>query len=214
MKKLFLIAAIITFSFSDVIDLGTDGQLYEITEENLYKTIEDSVKELQVNPEIIQNQIKEAVKKQSFGETDLPFGTETKIYEDINYQVLEQDIVNPLGRVFKKAGDKILMDTYPALDLCFVDGSDMTMLRNQIKYFDEIVKQKSGNDAECTYMVSNRLVLELNREYHPRLFYPSKKAYEDRFMVKSIPTYIHIIGKKKYFYSLPMDMFKHEVKFK
>jgi len=215
MKKIAIILiGIVSISTASIIDLGKTGHTYPIQEENFYDQIKEAAKKLNITKEGLEKKIKESVLEQSKGTTDLPFGTKVKRYSEKNYQILPEDIVNPLGRVYKHKGDKVLLTTPKPLDLCFVDGKNMKMLINQITYFDKVVKKQSGKNARCTYMVSNRSVLDLNRLYSPRLFYPSKKAYEERFMVKSIPTYIHIYKEMKDFYSFPMSMFKHEVKTK
>lgn len=196
--------------FAEAVNLGVSGNLYEIPEENFKITIEKAVDELDLNETKIKETVLNGVKEQAFGTTNLPFGKKVEAYESDNYQIIGKDIFNPLGRLIYKKGDKVLMKTYSPLDLCFVDGSNLVSLKNQIEYFDKVVKKKSN--TECTYMVSNRSVLELNKEYYPRLFYPARPAYERRFLIKSIPSYVHIEGSKKLVYSFPIDMFKSEVK--
>jgi len=193
-------------------DFGIDGHMYDIVEENMMQTIRDKADNFQITKEKMRAILKREMKKQSVGTTELPFGKEKKEYSEKNYQILNQDVVNPLGRVIKKKGDKVLLNTPKSLDICFIDGADPVLLKNQIKYFDKLVTKTNG--LRCVYMVSNKSVLDLNKEYYPRLFYPSKSIYEQRFMIKSIPTYIHIEKDRKYFYSYPIEMFKKEVKLK
>ncbi len=214
--KILLILGVVTSMSAQVkvVDLGKTGGTYPIVEENFMDMIEEAVKELNINKKDIEKKVRKSVIDQSKGTTNLPYGKKVKRYSEKNYQILPQDIYNPLGRLYKKAGDKVLINTPVPLDICFVDGTNLKILKNQIEYFDKVVAKQSGIEGRCVYMVSNRSVLELNKIYYPRVFYPSKKAYEDRFMVKSIPTYVHIYKDKKDFYSFPINMFKHPVKTK
>jgi len=214
MKKYLLLGLIVSslYSKSDFIDFGIDGHMYDIKEENIRQTIIDKVDNFKISKEDLTEKIKKAMREQSVGTTNLPFGEEVTAYVEDNYQILNQNIRNPAGRIIKKKGDRVLLNTPKSLDICFIDGSNDILLKNQIKYFDAVVSKKHG--LSCVYMVSNKSVLDLNKEYYPRLFYPSKSAYERRFMIKSIPTYIHIEKDKKYFYSFPIEMFKKEVKIK
>lgn len=214
MKKILIILGLTSLLSAEVVDLGITGSTYPIVEENFMDMIKDAVKELKIEKKDIEKKIRKSVIDQSKGTTELPYGKSVKRYSEKNYQIIPQDIYNPLGRLYKKAGEKVLLNTPVPLDICFVDGTNLNILKNQIEYFDKVVKKQSGNGANCVYMVSNRSVLELNKIYYPRTFYPSKKAYEDRFMVKSIPTYVHIYKYKKDFYSFPINMFKHKVKTK
>ena len=214
-KKIIFIGLITLLSAeTKIVDLGKTGATYPIVEENFMDMIENAIKDLDIKKEDIERKVREQVKEQSYGTTSLPFGRKVERYSEKNYQIIPQDIYNPLGRIYKKAGEKVLLNTPVPLDICFIDGTNMNILKNQIEYFDKVVEKQSGKGASCVYMVSNRSVLELNKIYYPRIFYPSKKVYEDRFMVKSIPTYVHIYKYKKDFYSFPINMFKHKVKTK
>jgi len=215
MKKTILFSLLIYSNLNaNVVDFGVSGHEYRIPEENLMRTIESEVEAFQkkLSKDKLQGIIKEEIKTQSIGYSNLPTVTRVSAYEVDNYQIIDQDIKNPAGRIWKRKGEKVLMNTIQPLDLCFVDGSNMLTLLNQIEYFDAVAKQKSN--SECTYMISGRSVLFLNNKLAPRVFYPAKKAYEDRFLVKSLPTYIHIEGTKKLVYSFPISMFKHKVKIK
>ena len=196
----------------EIKDFGIDGHMYDIVEENMMKTIKDKTDNFKITKKQMRKILKNEMEKQAVGTTNLPFGKEKKEYSEKNFQVLQQDVFNPLGRIYKKKGEKVYINSPKPLDICFIDGSNPILLKNQIKYFDKLVTKT--NSIRCIYMVSNKSVLDLNTEYYPRIFYPANKAYEERFMVKSIPTYIHIEKDRKYFYSYPIEMFKHEVKLK
>ena len=216
MKLKIIIATLILISstlFSEVVELGIHGHMYDIQEEHFMEEVKRKIndKAKQMN---FKKLAKESVMKGSIGKTDLPFGQELTSYEMDNYQILQHDVLNPAGRVFKKKGEKLIINTQRPISICFIDGSNKIMFQNQIDYFDKVTKKKYGEFAECTYMVSNKSVIELREEYFGRKFYPSQKIYEDRFMVKSIPTYIHMEKTKRQVYTFPIDMFKHEVKIK
>jgi len=84
------------------------------------------------------------------------------------------------------------MKTFQPLDLCFVDGTNMEMLLNQIMYFDRVSEKNAGGD--CTYMVSGRSVLELNKRFFPRRFYPARDSYEKRFFTNRAYDSYHHFG--------------------
>lgn len=211
MKGIIFLILINTILFSKIVDFGIQGQMYDIEEENMNNIIKSKLAEIQSasNKKMIKKALKKKINAAAVGTTELPFGKEMKTYQEDNYQILERDIVNPYGRVFRKKGEKVLINTTKPLDICFIDGANKEILYNQIEYFDMVLAKK---ERECTYMVSNINVFKLNKKYAPRKFYPSKEIYEERFMIKSIPTYIHIDGYKKSFYSFPMKMFTNEGK--
>ena len=213
-KLLFLFVVFGSLSNAKVVDLGKSGHTYDIPEGSMLEFLENGAKELQstLTKDKLAEIIKSEIKRHSIGYSDLPNIKTVTAYETDNYQIIDKDIRNPAGRLWKKKGEKVLMNTLQPLDLCFVDGKNLTSLLNQIDYLDKVVGQKSS--VECTYMVANRSVLFLNDKLYPRVFYPTNKAYEDRFMVKSLPTYIHIEGAKKLVYEFPISMFKHQVKIK
>ncbi|HIP33980.1 MAG TPA: hypothetical protein EYG89_04520 [Bacteroidia bacterium] len=212
MIKILLSIALLSSTLFSIEDYGIQGKLYKIKEISLNKEIKDAVKDFKLSKKDIQDKVVSEVKKQAYGKSKLPYVDKVSIKESENYQILQQDIINPLGRIYKRKGEKVLMKTFQPLDLCFVDGTNMEMLLNQIMYFDRVSEKNAGGD--CTYMVSGRSVLELNKRFFPRRFYPARDSYEKRFFITSIPTYVHIENDRRKVYSFPIQMFKNEIKFK
>lgn len=210
MKKitysLFLSASLFGFT-----DFGVHGKLYENKEPDIKKMIEKEVKEYEakMNPDEIHEIIKKEVKKQSKGKTKLQFCKEDRQNKGPNYQTLEMDITNPVGRVYKKKGEKVLLRSEKPLDVCFIDATYLPEMKNQIAYFDKTVKELSGKEAECIYMVSGHSVLDIHKLYPNKEFYPTRATYEERFDVQCYPTLIHIEDDMKYDYEISIDYFKH-----
>jgi hypothetical protein len=215
MKKVFLYIFILSASLSaKYIDLGISGNLYEIKEDNILIEMRKELKDLskKINNEKLKTYIKEDIYKQSVGHSKLPFCLKDKKTVELNSFKLQEAIINPLGRVIKKKGDSITIKNPIPLDLIFVDGSNLIELKNQIDYFDEMSKTLSGSTVNTDYFVMNRSVIELNKKYQPRMFFPSRESYEKHFKINCYPTWIHLEGDKRYKFEVSIEKFKHRGK--
>lgn len=213
--KFLLITLLICVNVFAYKDFGTEGHLYEIKEKDIMKEIEKEVKDYQakMNPDEMKRQIEREINKQAFYSSKLPLCEKDSTEKMPNYQYYQQDIINPAGRVIKKAGDSFIYRSPKQWNVCFINAKNKIEMINQINYYDKLVKEISGGNEECVYMISDRNVLELNKEFEPRSFYPSTEAYEKRFGVKCYPAMIHIEDDMKYNYEMSMEHFKHsEVK--
>ena len=216
MKNLFILLTLSTAIFAsqpkEYIDLGTEGHVYKITEKSFMKDIEEAVAETQ--KEFDQGKVKKEVIKQirsqATGHTNLPLCQESRKRAEYNYIPILQDIYNPAGRLIRKKGDKVLVNNDIPFDICFISGNNKEEIDNQIKFYDKITKKLSGKNSECIYMVSNRNVLQLDKKYYPRMFYPTGKGYEETFNVSCYPTLIHLENDKRFIFETPMDKFKHK----
>jgi len=195
----------------DMIDFGINGQMYDIKEDHFMKDIEKRVNQKELRKKMLAS-LKKAVNEQVISKPNLPYIKEKNRYIIDNYVVLDKDIKNLDGTVIYPAGTKRLIKNTMKVDICFMEGSNPALLKNQIDYFDKLTKERSGEHGECVYFVANKSIKDLDEKYNPKKFYPLKKQYARNFMVKSIPTYIHIQNGKREVISFPIDMFKHEVK--
>ena len=200
----------INFGEKDMIDFGIRGQMYDIKEKNILEEMHENIKKMDIKKQL-GTALRKAIKKQTFARPNLPYIKKNHIYETENYVILPRDVKKLNGDVIYKKGDKYFIDQKEPLNICFVDGSNQIMLANQIKYFDSLVK-KTGSQRDCFYFLANASVLKANQDFPPKTFYPLEKHYADKFMVKSIPTYIHIKNKKREVKEFSINMFKHEVK--
>jgi len=212
MKKLLLITLIIiTYTQAKFVDLGKEGATYDISEPNFMTELEDGVMELQktLTRDKITKKIKKEIMKQSVGHSELPQCSANHNNVEPNYFILKTDIYNPEGRLYKQKGDSLIVENKVGFDICFIDATNKKEALKQIKYYDEVVKTLSGPNAECTYMVKDRTVLELDKEFYPRMFYPTGAGYEEVFNVSCYPTLIHLQDDKRYRFEVHMGYFKH-----
>lgn len=206
----WLLIALLSTSLFAYKDFGVDGRLYDIIEEDFMITLKKGIDELQktFTPEYVQSKIIEEVNKQAFQKSLLPVCQKDNQFSGINYQYLDTDIINPAGRIVKKKGEAVLVRSKKPLNICFVSASNKIELINQINYFDKTVKELTGKEEECTYMVSDGNVVDLMKELK-KTFYPTGPQYESRFNVKCYPAFVHIEEDMIYNYEMSIEHFKH-----
>lgn len=202
MKKILFLLFIpfILFSYED---FGKQGFTYKIKEENLMKLIENGVKE--IDTEQVKEDLKKQVDKQATGENNLSLCKETIEIKEFDYVSLPENIYTPTGKLYKEKGTKITAYLEQPLDICYVDGTNIAELENQINFFDK------ETNKQCIFLVSNRNIIELYKKWpeRNRKMYPSKKEYEKRFEVKCMPTRVHLIENDRIHYQYSIEKFKH-----
>lgn len=204
MKKVIPMILIPFFLFGYT-DLGSGGKSYEIIENDFFDDVKKGIKELKI--EEIQEEVKKEVYKQAKGEDNLAYCKDYKEETEEDYMILKDNIYSPSGMLFQEKGTKMYTSIDKPLDLCFIDGTNEIMLKNQVEYFDKITNKK------CIYSVSNKNILEVYKLYPERSeqFFPSKKGFEDRFDVKCKPTHIHLIKNDRIKKEHGIDKFKTRV---
>lgn len=187
MKKYLLILLFINSLLFSYQDLGKEGFTYKIKEKDFLKELEAGVNEL--NTEELVKKLKEDFVVQATGENNLSYCKKQRTVKEFDYVELPEDIYTPTGRIYKEKGSKVLAYLEQPLDICFVDGTNMIVLENQIKYFDKETKGK------CVYMIANRNIMEVYKKWpeRNREMFPTKKHFEKRFNVECLPTRINLI---------------------
>jgi len=211
MKKYLTYILVSSFLLADhYIDLGVEGHLYPIVEHSFLEDLNEGVKEFQktFTPEKVKKEVIKQIRQQATGHTKLPLCQESNKRAEYNYIPILSDIYNPAGRLVKKKGEKVLVNNDIPFDICFISGDNIKEVENQIKFYDKVTKKLSGKQSECIYLVSNRNVLQLDKKYYPRMFYPTGKGYEDSFNVSCYPTMIHLENDKRFIFESKMDKFK------
>lgn len=220
MKKfLMLILLISTMAFAMInipkkrtyIDLGTEGHTYKIVEKSFLLVIKNAVAKEQkkLTPKKVKEMVVDQIRKQATGHTQLPLCQKSERSVEENYYILNQNIYNPAGRLFRKKGYKYIVHNKRPLDICFIDGTNKKELFNQIHFYDKVVKKLSGPNAKCIYMIANRNVLQLDKKFYPRMFYPTGRGYEKNFQVSCYPTLVHLQNDKRYKFELPIEDFQN-----
>lgn len=202
MKKLVVIFSIFTSISWAHIDFGVHGELYDIKEKDFFEEVKEGVKNIDV--EEVRASVKKEVMKQAKKKTSLPYCQEDNERTELDYVVLKENIYNPSGRLYKKKGTKVFAPLSEAFDVCFVDGSNDVMLKNQIDYFDK------KTDKKCVYMVSDKNIIDLWKTYPNRAndFYPTGASFEKRFNVSCYPTRVHMINNDRTLYEKGLERFK------
>lgn len=206
MKKIFLLIMVpfFLFSYDEVyVDFGKKGHMYDISEKNFLLTIKEELDEIDVQK--IRNDLAGQVAEQATGENNLPACREDSSKTELDYIILKEDIYNPAGRLYQKKGTKVLAGIEKPLDVCFVDGTNMIALSNQIAYFDK------KTEGKCIYMISNRNVLDVHKKYPDRSlsFFPSRERDEKRFNVGCLPTRVNMIGNNRTLIEHSFEKFKN-----
>jgi hypothetical protein len=96
------------------------------------------------------------------------------------------DLYNPMGRIWKKSGSKILAPAFPdgiVKNLCFIEGKNLIVAKNQISFF----KKKM---TDCLYLVNNMDVRELIKFFPNEKIFPNQEAIKKRFDLKCFPASI------------------------
>lgn len=199
MRFLIFLLPVFIFAYTD---LGRAGFDYPILEENFLDVIKKGVEELDI--EAMKDEVKRQLIVQATGENNLSVCQNENVVKEFDYTILPETIFTPTGKVYKEKGTKITSYLAIPMDICFVDGTNKHILKNQIEFFDKETKGK------CTYMISNANILDIYKEYpnRDRDMYPSKKQYEDRFNVKCNPTRVHLIHNDRIKYEYSVEKFK------
>jgi hypothetical protein len=187
MKKLIILLIVFNSLLFGYQDLGKEGFTYKITEKDFLKELESGIKELKT--EKLVEKLKKDFVVQATGEDNLSYCKQQRTKKEFDYVELPEDIYTPTGRIYKEKGSKVLAYLEQPLDICFVDGTNMIVLENQIKYFDQETKGK------CVYMIANRNIMDVYKKWPERNrdMFPSKKQFEERFNVECLPTRINLI---------------------
>jgi len=215
MKKILLgtLISVSLFAFGldipkkkEYIDLGVEGAQYPIVEENFIIVLKDGVAELQkkLTKEYVKNKLIKEIRRNATAHTKLGICSKNNKSVELNEFIVKENIYNPAGRLYKKKGDKIVVKNKVPLDVCFITANTIQEADAQIEFYDKIVKKISGEQAECIYMVTDINVLQLDKKYYPRLFFPATKGYEESFNVSCYPTLIHLQGDKRYKFEIPL----------
>lgn len=210
MKNLLLIGLLISSIYAETIepkeyyDFGVEGHLYDIQEEDFHVKF---LKEIKENIELNKNyeeDVKENIQKLATFKSDLPLCLNDKMIEEIDYAEVPEDIINPLGRLIYKKGEKIesKLKAGKEFAIFYIDGRNSENMHNQIN------KIKS-NYKQSFFLVNNYDVLKLAEQYPDKEFFPSSKGQEDRFNVRCYPSKVEFFDNKRRIYNLSYDKFNN-----
>ena len=187
-------------------DFGVQGKEYNITEPDMYEIIMSSVENFKKSEEMLnlRKEFIKKVKEKSIFNYSNNFCSKNRSSEwKDDYYTYKQDMRNPFGRIIQKKGDRLLTPAIPGeKDLCFVDGSNDIVLKNQISFFK---KQTKNN---CLFVIQNKSVIDIWKKFPNIDIYPGSKALYDRFGVKCIPSIVKMSGSKMKVNQYSIEYFK------
>jgi len=178
-------------------DLGTEGGLYPIKEHSILIDIASGLEMLKkkYTRKYISTLLKKEIKKRSVAHTKL--SQCKKSYKEIepNFIKIQEDIYNPNGRLYKHKGESVIIENKYPLNFCFIKGNAKE-IKKQIKEYDKIVEKLGGQS--CIYLVSDTDVLDLDKEFAPRAFYPSSEGLEEALGIDCYPALVHLKDKVRF----------------
>jgi len=187
-------------------DFGVQGKEYNITEPDMYQVILEGVSEFQTEENIqkIRARIKEIVSERAIFKTDKSSCSVNKISKwEKDYFTYKSDVVNPMGRVISKKGEKALT---PPLKmerfLCFIDGKDPKTIKDQVEFF------QNKTSGQCIYAASNIDVRKLWKSFPGLDFYPSSEELLTRFKVPCAPSIVRMRGSETQRETFSIKQFK------
>ena len=216
-NKIILVLCFCSFAFagieeettpSDYVDLGIQGRLYEIKEKDILFQIEQTAKNFKIDEKQIRKDIEDQVAAAAKKTTKLPLcDKDVKEEAQTDFYIVPTDIINPMGRLIVKKGDKMRskLPQGAELNLCFIDARNQISGENQIKSF-------AKNNPKCLFLVANADVRDL-REKFPNLdIYPTSEMQETRFGLKCFPSKLHMEGDQKQFTYYDYESFSKDVR--
>lgn len=217
-NKILLIVCILTsFAFAEIeeetaptnyVDLGIHGKLYDIKENDILFQIEQTAKNFKIDQDQIKKDIEAQVAAAANKTTKLPLcDKDEKEPAQTDFYTVPMDIINPMGRLIVKKGDRMRskLPQGAELNLCFIDARNQISGENQIKSF-------AKNNPKCLFLVANADVRDL-REKFPNLdIYPTSEMQETRFGLKCFPSKLHMEGDQKQFTYYNYESFSKDVR--
>jgi len=186
-------------------DFGVFGKTYPILETPFMDILKKRMEEYKLSQKNIKDQVMNQIKMAAFESTELPLCKDySKEKPKEDFITIQMDIINPFGRVIYKKGDKIKSEIKNGkiLDLCFIDYRNKIVGKNQINELKKIY-------PDCMYIVANKNVLSIRKDFPNLDIYPTSKGQEDRFGIKCYPSVVHMEKdtiQKTYY---PYEQFKN-----
>lgn len=175
----------------EYVDLGVEGHLYDIVEEDFHLKLLKEVKESGFMDIDHSERIKEEIQSRAIFNSQLGLCSNDKTTEEIDYATVPEDIYNPLGRLIYKKGTKLesTLKTGQEFSVFFIDGRNAENVKNQIKF----LKSEYKNSF---FVVNSKNTLDLQKEYPNEEFFPSSYGQEGRFKINCYPTRLDFVGNK------------------
>lgn len=189
-KRILCCLAILLISVAQAADLGTWGDLYPITEQDMLVTINERLADMKQSGELDKEQqaFKERVIKNSLRPPrvqGLKLAAENATHFVDTTFVVSQDIADHQGRVFARKGDRVNpLDSVPFNQtLFFIDADDP----RQITW---IQKQKP-NTVIYKVILVNGDIKKSTKILNTRIYFDQEGTLTNRFKITAVPAVVH-----------------------
>ena len=172
-------------------NLGTQGRIYEIEEQDVLEMIKERLTAMEKNGEIeIQNQ---KLKTQALSSIERPAAvsrlkptTKPRVFEKDLSLTVPEDIKDAQGKVFCKAGTKVnpLQNVSTKKSLIFLNGDDQ-------KQLDWALREYQNQKELAKLVLVNGSPLELMRQYEIPFYFDQAGRLSQYFNLEQIPALIY-----------------------
>ncbi len=184
-------------------DLGVQGPIYDIKEQDALEWIEQRLSQMDKSGEIQRHQ--EKLKKQALSSIKNPKAvkniTKTTVSrqfeQDLTF-VLSYDIKTPDGKIIHRAGDIInplRMNSIAAQNkkaLIFIDGDDLSQLTWALKQ----QKKRASNNMLSKLVLINGSATDLMEQHQIRFYFDQAGKLSHHFNIKHVPAIVEQKGDK------------------
>jgi len=168
-------------------DFGVEGEQYEIVEPDFEKILQNEMRKLKITKKNVKKQVEKSIRKAALFKSDLKLCEKnTRDNWEKDFYILQTDLYNPMGRLWKKAGTKALAPALPdgiEKNICIIEGRNLIAAKNQISFFKKTI-------GDCLYLVNNRDVRDLIKFFPNEKIYPNQNSVKDRFEIDCLPAAI------------------------
>jgi conjugal transfer pilus assembly protein TraW len=184
-------------------DLGAQGPIYDIKEQDALEWIEQRLNQMDKSGEIQRHQ--EKLKKQALfsirnpkAVKNISKATVSRQYEQDLSFVLSYDIKTPEGKIIHRAGDiinplrlnNIAVENNKAL--IFIDGEDVSQLTWALKQ----QKKRASNNMLSKLVLTNGSATDLMEHHQIRFYFDQAGKLVNHFKIKHVPAIVEQKGDK------------------
>lgn len=184
-------------------DLGVQGPIYDIKEQDALEWIEQRLNQMDKSGEIQRHQ--EKLKKQALSSIRNPKAVKNiskttvsrQFEQDLTF-VLSYDIKTPDGKIIHHAGDIInplRMNSIAAQNkkaLIFIDGDDLSQLTWALKQ----QKKRASNNMLSKLVLINGSATDLMEQHQIRFYFDQAGKLSHHFNIKHVPAIVEQKGDK------------------
>ncbi len=183
-------------------DLGTQGPVYPIKEQDALEWIAQRLNQMDKSGEILRHQ--EKLKNQAVSSIKRPKPvkniTKTKVPRTFEHDVsfvVPYDIKTPEGKIIRKAGEIINplsmnnMSSFNKKVLIFIDGDDLSQVTWGLKQY----KNMTQSHKLAKLILINGPVTDLMEKYQVRFYFDQNGKLTHHFKIQQVPAIVEQKGE-------------------